>query len=143
MNIKATFKQVVSHASIYFTMITAVYTFLVIMTNVTDDRILINAVQILFNFLFSILAAVGGIFLRTEKIARGLGVLIHYAILLFGFYTCYLVPMSMTGVRAFVGIFVFTVVYGAVMGIRALILSRFRANSKKASDYVKQYSRRT
>ena len=141
MNIKATIKQVISHSSVYFTMITAVYTFLVILTNVSDDRILVSAWQILFNFLFSILAAIGGIFLRTERISRGPGVLIHYAVLLFGFYTCYLLPLGMKGVQVFIGIFAFTACWAIIMGIRALILSRFRANSKKASEYVKQYHR--
>ncbi len=142
MNIKATIKRVISHTSVYFTAITAIYTFLVILTNVSDDRILVSATQILFNFLFSILAAVGGIFLNTERITKGLGVLIHYAVLLFAFYTCYLLPMGMSGVQVFVGIFAFSAVWGIVLGVRALILSRFRANSQKASEYVKQYDRR-
>ena len=142
MNIKAILKRVISHASVYFTVLTALYALLVMIINVTDEGAKLLASQLLFIFLFSVLASIGREFLYTEHISTGLGVLVHYVILLFAFYTCFLLPLGMQGVQIFVGIFLFSLVYGIVMGVRALIRARFRANSPKEKAYTKQYDRK-
>ena len=142
MNIKATIKRVISHASVYFTVLTALYAFLVMIVNVSEESTKLLASQLLFIFIFSLLAAGGGELLRLERPTAVIRVLMHYAILLFGFYTCFLLPMDMKGSQLFVGIFLFTLVYGIVMGIRAGIRARFRANTKSGEAYQKQYDRR-
>ena len=140
MNFKATVKRLLSHTSVYFTVLTAVYAFLVMLVNVSDESAKLLVSQILFLFLFSILAALGQEFLHTARCRTGIGILLHFAILLFGFYTCFLGPFGMKGSQVFVGIFLFTLVYALIMGVRALILARFRANSK-SETYQKQYDR--
>ena len=141
MNIKAILKRVTSHTSVYFTVLVALYASLVMIINVSDEGAKLLASQLLFIFLFSMLAAFGQEFLHAERISTGIGILLHYVTLLFAFYTCFLLPLGMQGVQVFVGIFLFSLVYGIVMGIRALIRARFRANSKKAEAYTKQYNR--
>lgn len=142
MNIKATVKRMISHTSIYFTVLTAIYAFLVMVVNVSDEGAKLLVSQVLFLFLFSLLASAGQELLNWNQIPRGVGILLHYITLLFGFYTCFLIPMGMQGSKVFVGIFLFTLVYALIMGVRALIRARLRANSKKTEAYNKQYNHR-
>ncbi len=142
MDIKASLKRILSRGSVYFTLLTAVYTLLTMLVNVSDGETLLSASQILFLFIFSALASVGWELFRLEAIHTALRVLIHYGILLFSFYVCLLLPADMRGSQIFIGVVAFTLVYAAVMGIRGLIRARFKANSEKAEDYVKQYDRR-
>lgn len=142
MDIKKNLKRIVSRASVYFTFITAFYTLMVITVNVNEDQILLSAAQVLFNFLFSVLASVAQEILRIKAWHTALRVLSHYAILLFAFYTCFLLPAEMGGSQIFVGIVAFTALYAAIMGIGAWILARFRSKTEQNAEYVKQYEQR-
>ena len=142
MNIKATVKRVISHTSVYFTVLTALYAFLVMIVNVSDEGAKLLASQLLFIFIFSILAAIGQEFLSGNRLSAGVSIVFHYLTLLFGFYTCFLLPLGMQGAQVFVGIVLFSLLYGIVMGVRAIIRARFRANTKKEEEYVRQYNRK-
>ena len=142
MDIKSTVKRALPRCSIYFTILTALYTLMVMIVNVSDSETLLSANQILFLFVFSVLASVAWELFCLEKLHTVLRVLLHYGILLFSFYACFLLPAGMGGSQVFIGIVGFSLLYAIVMGLRALIRARFRANTEKATAYEKQYERR-
>lgn len=142
MELRACLRRVLSHTSIYFTLITAAYALLMMLVNVSEQETLLAAKQILFHAIFSLLAAVAWELFCLKCLHGALRVLIHYGILLFSFYACFLLPTGMGGSGIFIGVMAFTLVYALVMGLRALIRARFLANTQKASEYTKQYSKK-
>ena len=142
MKFNACLRRLLSRTSIYFTLITAVYVLLSMMVNVGEQETLLAAKQILFHALFSLLASGAWELYCLKSLAAPLRLIIHYGILIFAFYTCFLLPAEMTGAQVFVGVIAFTLVYGAVMGLRSFFRARFSANVRKVSVYDKQYSKK-
>ncbi len=142
MNIKATVKRTVSRASVYFTLITAVYTLLVMLVNIGEDTILLSATQVLFHFIFSLLASVAWELFRIKQWHTALRVLIHFGILIFAFCTCFLLPLGIQGSGAFIGVVAFSALYGLVMGVGAAFAARFRKKAQKAEDYVNRFDQK-
>ena len=142
MNVKTFLKQMLVTASIYFMLITAAYTLITMIVNVSDDRVYLRASQMLFNFLFSLMASAGWQIFRLQKIRTSARVLAHYAILLFSFYLCFLAPTSMRAPQIVIGVILFSFVYAIAMAIAAAFTSRFRKNQEKESQYQKQFAQK-
>jgi len=51
-----------------------------------------------------------------------------------------MLSLSLRASSQLVGLVAFTAIYFAIMGISALISSRYRANVEKAEKYTKKYS---
>ncbi len=139
MNIKASIKRTILRASVYFTLITAIYTLLVMLVNVEEDTVLLSASQVLLNFVFALLASMAWEVFCIQALSTVLRVICHFLILLFSFYTCFLLPMNMRGSQIFVGVIAFTAVYLLLMGIGAGIRAKFRANTEKTKEYVNRF----
>lgn len=139
MNVKTFLKQLFVTASIYFMLITAVYTLIAMIVNVADDRVYLLASQMLFHFLFSLLASAAWQIFRFAKFGTAARVLTHYAILLFSFYLCFLVPAAMRAPQVVIGIILFSLVYLIIMALASLFTSRFRTNRDKEASYQKQF----
>ena len=142
MNIKAFFKKLLVTASVYFLLITAGYVAISMIVNITDDEVYLRASQLLFHFFFSLLAAGAWSIYRLTKFHSALRLLLHYGILLFSFYLCFLVPASMRAPQIAIGIVLFSLLYAIIMAITAFFLSRFRANAEKESTYTKQFTKK-
>lgn len=142
MNAKKFFKQLLVTASVYFMLITAAYTLITMIVNVSDDRVYLRASQVIFNFLFSLLASAGWQIFRLQNLRAAARVLAHYAILLFAFYLCFLVPASMRAPQVVIGIILFSFVYAIAMAIASAFLSRLRTNRQKESSYQKQFAQK-
>ena len=141
MNIKSLFKKILTTTSIYFTVITAIYTLLVMVVNVSSDEILLSAEQLLLNAMFSLLAAIAWQIYRYEKMSGALRRLSHYGITILAFYLCFLLPAGMNAAQVLIGLVAYTLLYFLVVGVIALFKSRFRANAEKEAPYENRYKK--
>ena len=141
MEIGRILKKIGQSASVLFTVITALYALFMMLVNVSSEEVGLEASRLLLIFLFSLFAACAGALLRSQRIARGGRVTLHYLILALAFYLCFLLPASMTAAQAVIGMTVFTVVYALVMALGALFLSRFRKNEAEEEVYQSQFRR--
>ena len=141
MNIKAILKKLLTDTSIYFTVITAIYTLIMMIVNVSDEAVGLEAERLLLIFVFSALAAFAQFILRLKALHGALRVLLHGGILMLAFYLCFLLPVSMKGAQLLIGLFAFAVVYAIIMALCALFISRFRANSEPDEPYREQFKK--
>ena len=139
MDIKQFLKNLLITASVYFTLITAAYALLTIFVHVGEEQVLLSATQMLYNFLFSLLAGTAWRLYRMPKWSTPARLFIHYGILVLAFYLCFLFPASMRSGQIIIGVILFTLVYAIIMLITAVFVSRFRANAQKVAHYEKQF----
>lgn len=139
MTVKDFFKKLFVTASLYFMVITAAYTAITVIVNVSEGEIYLRAAQLLFHVIFSLLASAAWQIFRLPKPSTAVRLLAHYAILLFAFYLCFLVPASMRAPQIVIGILFFTLIYAIIMAISAFFLSRLRTNREKQETYQKQF----
>lgn len=142
MNLKIFLKQAWLRATVYFTVCAALYSLIMAITNVREEEVLLSAEQLLLIFVFAILAGLSQGILRLPTLPGAVRYLCHYGILAIGFYACFLLPAEMRGAQIFIGLVFFTLIYLAVVGLFALFLSRFRANSEKEAHYEPQFKKK-
>ena len=140
MTVKGFIKKTLTHACVYFTVIMLFYIIIAAIVNVTDSRLLLEAGRTMLFFVFSLLLACANTIFSIKALSGGLRLVIHYLITAFGFYACFMLSLSLRASSQLVGLVTFTAVYFAVMGIGALISSRYRANAEKAEKYTKKFS---
>lgn len=141
MDIKQFLKHLIVTASVYFTVITAAYALLTLLVHVGEERVLLSATQMLYNFLFSLLAGAAWRLYRMQKWSGAARLFAHYGILVLAFYLCFLFPASMQSGQIVIGVVLFTALYAVVMLLAALLVSRFRVNAQKATHYEKQFKK--
>ena len=142
MNVRQFFKKLIADTSVYFTILAAIYSALMMVVNVTEDEVLLSASRLLYLFLFAVLAALGQSFFRFATLPRAAKLFLYYGILGLAFYLCLLFPANMRGVTVFIGLVFFTLVYFAAAGIVALFVSRFRANKPQDTAYENQFKKK-
>ena len=144
MNLKKLLKQLLTDTAVYFAWITAAYALLMLVVHVGEDEVLLPAKNLLLYFAFALLAALAQGLYRFKRLHGALRLLLHYGILALGFYLCFLLPAAMRPVQIMIGLVAFTVVYGVVLGIAALVLARFRKNAAAAQEpaYTRQFKTR-
>ena len=142
MNFKTFLKQTWLRATVYFTVCAAIYSLLMIITNVREEEVLLSAEQLLLIFVFAILSGLAQGILRLPSLSGAVRYPCHYVILALGFYSCFLLPAQMRGSQIFVGLVFFTLVYLAVVGLSALFLARFRSNAEKETPSESQFKKK-
>lgn len=142
MNVKKFLKSLLGDTSVYFTLLAAAYSAMMLLVNVKEPEVLLRATTLLFLFLFALLAALGKSVLRLSSLAGGVRRTLHYVILTFAFYLCLLVPAGMRAPQVLVGLVLFTAVYWIVAGIVHLFAARFRKNSEQTEEYETQFSKK-
>lgn len=142
MNVKKFLKSLLGDTSVYFTLLAAIYSAMMLLVNVKEPEVLLKASTLLFLFLFALLSALGRSVLRLSSMAGGARVALHYVILAFAFYLCLLVPAGMRAPQVLVGLVLFTAVYWVVAGIVHLFTARFRKNSEQTESYEKQFQKK-
>ena len=143
MNIRKLISSILNRACVFFSVIAFGYALVMWFIYASDGSdVLIRATNLLFYFIFSILLAVANSILTMEGCPKGWRTVIHYLICLFGFYTCFLVPLAMAAAQNFVGIVFFTLIYLSVMGCIALFSSRLKKNKERNEAYRKQYKKK-
>ncbi len=142
MNFKKFLKSLLGDTSVYFTLLAAGYSIMMLLVNVKEPEVLLRASTLLFLALFSLLAAFGRSVLRLSSLAGGARVALHYVILAFAFYLCLLVPAGMRAPQVLIGLVLFTAVYWISAGIVHLFTARLRKNSEQTEVYEKQFSKK-
>lgn len=132
-------KNLLTDTSIFFTIVTAIYAAIMMVVNIDVEEPAIRASFLLYIFLFSLLGGLSRLFYRIEAWNLALRVCIQYALILFGAYVCFFLPLSLTGSQVMIGLTAVTVIYFAVWGIFTFIGWRFKQNSKKEEIYQTQF----
>ena len=125
--------------SIFFTVITALYSVLMMIINVSEDEPAMRASWLLYIFLFSFLAALSQLIYRLEIMHKAWRVTIQYIMLLFSSYVCFFLPLSMTGNQIVIGLTLVTIIYFACFGVGAFFTHRFRKKIQKEEIYEKKF----
>ena len=141
MNVKKFLKSLLGDTSVYFTLLAAAYSAMMMIVNVKEPEVLLRASTLLFLFLFALLAALGKSVLHLSSLSGGVRRVLHYVILTLAFYLCLLVPAGMRAPQILVGIVLFTAVYWIVAGIVHLFAARFRKNSEQTEEYEAQFTK--
>ena len=142
MEIKNLIKKILHGTYACFTAMTVVYILIVIFLNVDSNEILVEGTRVLLFLVCSFLFSLANTLFGIKSIHRAAAYLIHYLLYALGIYACLLLPISLTPAsKYFVAIVVFSVIYAAVMGIRALLTSRYKKLGEEEQDYKKQFSK--
>lgn len=141
MNIKTVLKKLLTDSSVYFTLIAALYSLLMLIVNVAEEEVLLSAERLLLMFIFSVLAAMAQALRRLTVLHGAIRLLLHYGILAMAFYLCFLLPASMRAAQVLIGLFAFTILYAVVMGVIAIFRARFRANAEQEEAYTNRYKK--
>ncbi len=141
MEMKKLLKTMLTETSVFFTVITALYALLMMIVNTGDEEILLSAERLLLNFMFAWLSSLAQALYRMKNVPRVGRSLLRYAVFTLSFYLCFLLPAAMTAPQILIGLVLFTLAYGAIMGIGSLFLTRFRENTRPAQDYQNQFKK--
>ena len=141
MNIKPILKKMLTETSVFFTLIAALYSLMMLVVNVGEKEVLLSAERLLLMFIFSALAAMAQALRRITALHSALRGVLHYLILTMAFYLCFLLPASMRAAQILIGVFVFSIVYLIVAGIVALFRARFRKNAEEAEVYTNRFKK--
>ena len=141
MNIKKMLKDLLSDTSIFFTLVTAIYAAIMMVVNVDVEEPAIRASFLLYIFIFSILGGLSCLFYRIRSWNLALRVCIQYALILFGTYVCFFIPLALTGSQVTIGLTAVTLLYFAVWGISYFFTWKFKQNSKKEEVYESRFKK--
>ncbi len=142
MGIGKLIKKYLCVACVCFTLITAVYMLIMMITNPDpNEHAAAEAYRIVLFFIFSVCFAIANAILSIEKIYGAVRYLAHYAICAFAFYVCFLLPMNYPS-RELIGVFLFTFFYVIVMAIVGIFRSKLKKNREATATYTKQFSKK-
>ena len=91
-------KKWLAHTCVYFTVVTLIYMIIQAIVNVNDEALLLDAGRTALFFLFSLLIALANTVFSIDKLITALKVAIHFVLVMFAFYACLLLPLSMPGI---------------------------------------------
>ncbi len=141
MDFRKKLRKILADTSVIFTILTAIYSLLMLIVNVSEDEVLMSATRVLLIFLFSALAAVAQAIFRTKSIPGAARLVLHFMILIAAFYLCFLLPAAMRPASLLIGLVTFTLLYFLVMGLASLFISKLRSNSEKDASYSSQFKK--
>ena len=141
MKIKKILKDLLCDTSIFFTLVTAIYASLMMVINVDTQEPAIRASFLLYIFIFSLLGGISRLLYRIDSWNLALRVCIQYAIILFGAYVCFFIPMSLTGSQVMVGLVAVTLIYFAIWGTVTFFAWRFKQNTRKEEIYENKFKK--
>ena len=141
MTLSAIIKKIFSKTCVYFSVITALYALLVMITNVDDELVLLDAARVLLFFVASILFAIANALLSFGKLSGPIKVFLHYLVYLFTFAACFMLPISPENSTFIVGIVLFTIVYAFALTVILIIRSRYKVRAEKQQDYKSQFKK--
>ncbi len=141
MNFRSFLKKVLTNACVYFSIVTAIYSVVVMIMYLDDDRVLLDASRVLLFFFASLLFSLAcGVF-KINKLHGALKLIIHYLLSTFAFASCMLLPLSLDPTSTLVGIILFSVIYFICAALIALFKSRYRRRIEETGEYKSQFSK--
>ena len=142
MNIRTFLKKTIISACVYFSIITALYSLITLLTHLDEIPVLINAGNVCLFFIFSLLLSFANRVLSLSNLGGGLKLFLHYIICLFAYYTCFMLPISPNASGMLIGLVLFTVIYFIIAGFIALFSSRLKKNTEKSKAYTNQFKKK-
>lgn len=140
MDFKLLIKKYINRACIYFTFIAAAYMLLMVFINQSDDSPAIEAYRLLLIFMFSFLYASADAIRAIKKIPSPLGRVLHFIIVIFACYTCFMTEMLPRAVLT--GIIIISLIYWISLGIKTFFSSRLKKNREASQEYQKQFKKK-
>ena len=141
MNIKKILKDLITDTSLFFTVVTAIYAAIMMIVNIEIEEPAIRASFLLYIFLFSCLGGLSCLFYRIEAWNLALRICIQYALIIFGAYVCFFLPLSFTGSQVMIGLTATSIIYFAIRGILILVNWKFKENSKQEEIYENKFKK--
>ena len=142
MDIKGLIKKAVSSACIYFTLICAGYMLCMVFITTGDESPAIEANRVLLFFVFSALCALADAIRNIKAIPAIAGAIAHFAIYLFGFYACFMLPVNMRPSNVLTGLIIFSVVYWIYYVAKLFFKTRLRINREASAKYNDQFKKK-
>ena len=139
MNIKSLIKKILSHSCVYFTVVTAIYSLIVMTIHVDDNEVLLNASRLMLFFVASILFSIANAISRIKIMHGALRLFIHFVLSAFAFYSCMMLPVSPDASSAMVVFAAFTVVYFLAVALIAAFKARYRSRFEDKTEYKSQF----
>jgi glucan phosphoethanolaminetransferase (alkaline phosphatase superfamily) len=137
MDFKLLIKKYINRACIYFTFIAAAYMLLMVFINQSDDSPAIEAYRLLLIFIFSFLFAFADAVRSIKQIPSTLGRIIHFVIVIFACYACFMTEMLPKTVLT--GLIIISFIYWISLGIKSFFSSRLKKNREASQSYQKQF----
>ena len=141
MNIKKILKNLLTDTSLFFTVVTAVYAAIMMVVNIEIEEPAIRASFLLYIFIFSFLGGLSCLFYRIESWNLALRICIQYALIIFGSYVCFFLPLSFTGSQVMIGLTAASLIYLAIRGTLIFVNWRFKENSKQEEIYESKFKK--
>lgn len=142
MDVKNFIKKTLNLCCIIFTLITVIYTFIVLFMNVTAEEILLDGTRIIMFLFFSFFVALATAIFSLKAIPAPLRLLIHYALCAFAFFVCVLLPVKNANDGfVLVGIVLFTLLYAIVAACVAFFSSRYKRLNEETAEYKKHFTK--
>ena len=142
MDIKGLIKKAMCSACVFFTLITAVYMLCMVFITTGDDSPAIEANRVLLFFVYAVLCAIAGAIRSLKAINAVVGAVIHFAICLFGFYACFMLPVNMRASSVLTGLIIFAVIYWIYFVLKLFFKTRLRANREASVSYDDQFKKK-
>ena len=136
-------KKWLAHTCVYFTISILIYLLIQAITIVGENFKGLEVDRTLLILVFSLLLALANTVLTLDKLSTALKIAIHFVIVMFAFYACLLLPVSMPASRIFVGLVLAAIVYAIIMGLVALFRSRYKRISESHDNYENKFSKKT
>ena len=117
------------------------YTVIATIMHVTEGEVLLDASRVLLFYVFALLFSGANSLKRIEALNKGVAFFAHFAVTVFAFYACFLLPLGSGTSNTFVGIAIYSVLYFIISAAIALFKARFKANSEVNEKYEAQFSK--
>lgn len=134
-------KDAFARASVIFTLICASYTLIVILADPSATEIRLDGTRVILFFVASVIFGLANLLRSTSKLSAALRQVIHFALYMFAFFTCCVLPLKLEPQTTVVGMAVFAIGYAVVMGVFLLVSSALKSKSSKNEEYAAQFKK--
>ena len=139
MTVKSFIKNLLTRSCVYFSAIMLIYIIIAAIVNVDTSQLLLDASRVVLFYVFACLLAGANAVYGIKTISGGVRLLCHFIIMLFAFYTCLILPLSLRPASNFVGLVLFAIFYFVIFGIYTAISSKYRKNKESHQSYTSQF----
>ncbi len=137
MSVLKILKRLVVDTSVYFTIITAIYSAIHLLINTSEEEAAIPSSMLLFLFLFAFLGAVSQAVYRLEVMHKLLRAALQCLIITVSAYICLFMPLQMNGNGTIIGLTATVMIYFICFGIGSFFNARFKALKEKEEQSKK------
>lgn len=139
MNLKSLIRKIFTQSCVCFTVVTAIYSLIVMVIHVDDVEVLLDASRLMLFFVASVLFSIANVIFKIKKLHGALRLCIHFVLSAFAFYSCMMLPVSPDASSAMVVLTCFTVIYFLAAALIAAFKARYRSRFEDKTEYKSQF----